>query len=74
MLNMEEYVKFLNKTDKNVLKALEVLEAGESFPSAPEQSTQPANERTEETIAKADQGRKKASISPCADGKILHTA
>ena len=51
MLNMEEYVKFLNKTDKNVLKALEVLEAGESFPSAPEQKTELVNERTEETIA-----------------------
>ena len=35
MLNMEEYVKFLNQSDPTVLKALEVLEAEKSFPSAP---------------------------------------
>ena len=38
MLNMEEYMKFLNQSDKTVLKALEVLEKGESFPQAPEKS------------------------------------
>ena len=37
MLDMEEYLKFLNQSDKTVQKALEVLKAGESFPSAPEQ-------------------------------------
>jgi carboxyl-terminal processing protease len=56
MLNMEEYLKFLNQSDATVLKALEVLEAGESFPQAPEQKPEEANERTEKTIAKADQG------------------
>lgn len=38
MLNMEEYMKFLNQSDKTVLKAVEVLEKGESFPQAPEKS------------------------------------
>ena len=31
MLDMEEYMKFLNQSDKTVLKALEVLEKGEPF-------------------------------------------
>lgn len=61
MLNMEEYLKFLNQSDKTVLKALEVLEAEESFPSAPEQKVETAHERTEKAVAKADQRRKKAS-------------
>ena len=52
MLNMEEYLKFLNQSDKTVQKALEVLEAEESFPKAPEQKLEAAqNEGTEETIA-----------------------
>lgn len=71
MLNMEEYVKFLNKSDKTVLKALEVLEAGESFPSAPEQKPESAHERTEETIAKADKGGKKASDGRGADDEFF---
>ena len=51
MLNMEEYLKYLNQSDPTVLKALEVLEAEESFPSAPENVKETANERTEETTA-----------------------
>ena len=61
MLNMEEYLKFLNQSDKTVLKALEVLEAGESFPQAPEQKPEETHERTEETIAQADQRGEKSS-------------
>ena len=63
ILNMEEYVKFLNQSDPTVLKALEVLEAEKSFPSAPEQKLETSNERTEKNIAKANQRRKKASSS-----------
>ena len=52
MLNMEEYLKFLNQSDKTVQKALEVLKAEESFPKAPEQKLEAAQkEGTEETIA-----------------------
>lgn len=52
MLNMEEYVKFLNQSDNTVLKALEVLEKGESFPKVPEnQPMISQNEGTEETAA-----------------------
>lgn len=36
MLGIEDYIKFLNESDKTVIKALEVLENGESFPKAPE--------------------------------------
>lgn len=36
MLGMEAYVEYLNETDKTVLKAVDILEKGESFPQAPE--------------------------------------
>lgn len=36
MLGMEAYVEYLNKSDKTVLKAVEILEKGESFPQAPD--------------------------------------
>ena len=51
MLNMEEYLKYLNQSDKTVLKALEILEKEKSFPQAPEQQSASPHERTEETIA-----------------------
>ena len=54
MLNMEEYLKFLNQSDPTVQKALEVLKAGNSFPQAPEQISEEAYEGTEKTIAKAN--------------------
>lgn len=58
MLNMEDYLKFLNQTDPTVLKAMEILEAEKSFPTAPEQSSENIHERTEKTTAKADSARK----------------
>lgn len=52
MLNMEEYLKFLNQSDPTVQKALEVLEKGESFPKEPEQKLEASHdEGTEETVA-----------------------
>lgn len=38
MLGIEEYIKFLNETDNTVIKAVEVLEKGESFPKLEKQS------------------------------------
>ncbi len=38
MLGLEAYISYLNQTDKTVLKALEVLEQGKAFPTAPENS------------------------------------
>lgn len=35
MLGIEAYVEYLNESDKTVLKAVEILEKGESFPQAP---------------------------------------
>lgn len=35
MLGMEAYVEYLNESDKTVLKAVEILEKGKSFPQAP---------------------------------------
>lgn len=37
MLGMEEYVKYLNLTDPAVLKAVELLQTGESRPQAPQE-------------------------------------
>ena len=71
MLNMEEYLKFLNQSDATVLKALEVLKAGESFPQAPEQKPEEAYERTEKAIAKADQRSQKPAAERAADGNIF---
>ena len=52
MLNMEEYLKFINQSDNVILKALEVLQKGESFPKAIEQKQETAhNEGTKETVA-----------------------
>lgn len=70
MLNMEEYLKFLNQSDATVLKALEVLKAGESFPQAPEQKPEEAYERTEKAIAKADQKSQKPAAERAADDDI----
>lgn len=75
MLNMEEYLKFLNQSDPTVLKAIEVLEAGESFPSAPETNQATTDdERTEKTIAKANQRREKGSTHRETDGTFFHLA
>lgn len=40
MLGMEAYIAYSNLTDKTVQKALEVLEKGESFPQAPEKTSE----------------------------------
>lgn len=74
MLDMEEYMKFLNQSDKTVLKALEVLEKGESFPKAPEQKLEAAHEGTEKAIAQADQGREKTSSSQRANDDFFCVA
>ena len=71
MLNMEEYLKFLNQSDPTVLKALEVLKAGESFPQAPEQKPEEAYERTEKAIAKADQRSQKPAAERAADDEFF---
>ena len=69
MLNMEEYLKYLNQSDKTVLKALEILEKEEAFPKAPEQKLE-SNEGTEKTIAQANQRSQKKSATRQADGDI----
>ena len=71
MLNMEEYLRFLNQSDPTVLKALEVLKAGESFPQAPEQKPEEAYERTEKAIAKADQRSQKPTAERAANDKFF---
>lgn len=40
MLGIETYITYSNLTDKTVQKALEVLEKGESFPQAPEKTSE----------------------------------
>ena len=74
MLDMEDYLKYLNQLDPTVLKALEVLENEESFPKAPEQNLESNHEGTEKTIAKADSTRKKAPKRKSADGSFYSIA
>lgn len=40
MLGIEAYITYSNLTDKTIQKALEVLEKGESFPQAPEKTSE----------------------------------
>ena len=70
MLNMEEYLKYLNQSDKTVLKALEILEKEEAFPKAPEQKLE-SNEGTEKTIAQANQRSQEKSATRQADDDIF---
>lgn len=53
MLDKEEYIRYINKDDDTVLKALEVLKKGEAFPKAPEPSTTTdhGNDREEKEVA-----------------------
>ena len=74
MLDMEDYLKYLNQLDPTVLKALEVLENEESFPKAPEQNLESNHEGTEKTIAKADSARKKAPKRKPLDGTFYNIA
>ena len=60
MLGIEAYIQYLNQTDKTVLKALEVLEKGESFPKAPEETVE---------IKVNDEGNKKETALADSSGK-----
>ena len=71
MLNMEDYLKYLNQSDPTVQKALEVLEAEKSFPSAPEMKPNDSNERAEKAIAETNQGRKKGTYKLPTKRKIF---
>ena len=51
MLGIEAYIEFLNQTDNTVLKAVEVLEKGESFPQAPATKTDSQTHERETTAA-----------------------
>lgn len=52
ILGMEEHIKYINKTDKTVLTALDVLENGKSFPAPPVNTeTNDQNETTQKRAA-----------------------
>lgn len=46
ILGLEEYLKYFNETDATVLKAIEVLHKGESFPKAPSSSAAASEQTT----------------------------
>ena len=60
MLGMEAYIQYLNKSDKTVQKALEVLKEGKSFPEAPVPTNNPKND--EKTVAQLDTTAKKTIL------------
>ena len=54
MLGMESYIEYINKTDKTVLKAIDILMKGKSVPKTPGISSldkKPENEESEKTVA-----------------------
>ena len=71
MLNMEEYIKYLNQTDQTVLKALEMMEAEKTYPQAPEQTLEETDEGTEKAIAQADKRKKEKSATRYADNAFF---
>lgn len=62
MLGMEAYIKYLNESDKTVLKALEVLKDGKSFPEAPAPKNDLTND--EKKVAQLDKPAKKTVLPP----------
>lgn len=54
MLDMDQYIRYLNQTDTAVLKALEVLERREAFPQAPESTNAENNDKQEKRTAQAN--------------------
>ena len=48
ILDLEDYIKFLNQTDQTVLKALDILEKGTSVPALPNESTAQDNDERKE--------------------------
>lgn len=62
MLGKEAYIRYINRDDATVLKALEILERGEAFPKAPETVTD----------NKDNENRKKELRKYIAELKTLH--
>ena len=55
MLDMENYLMYLNQSDPTVLKAIEIMENGKTFPEAPTLTNEDNYERAEKAVAKANQ-------------------
>ena len=55
MLDMENYLMYLNQSDRTVLKAIEIMENGKTFPEAPALTNEDNYERAEKAVAKANQ-------------------
>lgn len=69
MLGMEAYIQYLNKSDKTVQKALEVLKEGKSFPEAPSPANNPKND--EKTVAQLDKTAEK-TILPTSTYDVVY--
>ncbi len=66
MLGQESYIRYFNKSDETVLKALDILEKGEAFPKAPETVEEPKTD-------KQDEGKKKptAKVDSVRENEML---
>ena len=58
MLGQEEYIRYINTEDATVKKALEILENGEAFPTAPILNEEENGQDDEKRTAQADGGLK----------------
>ncbi len=66
MLGQEAYIRYFNKSDETVLKALDLLEKGEAFPKAPDTIEQPKTEKKNERTKK-----KTAQVDSIGENEIL---
>ena len=58
MLGQEEYIRYINTEDATVKKAIEILENGEAFPTAPTIKEEENGQNDEKRTAQADGGLK----------------
>lgn len=54
MLDMENYLMYLNQSDHTILKAIEIMETGKSFPEVPKTTNTIQYEGTEKAVAKTN--------------------
>ncbi len=66
MLGQESYIRYFNKTDETVLKALNILQKGEAFPKAPEGVEPPITTKKDERKKK-----KTAQVDSVGENEVL---
>lgn len=74
MLGTEAYLKYLNQSDPTVLKALDMLSTGKSYPEAPDKVNDNAEKRTKETPKTTDKRAQEKPHKRESLHLVIHTA